>query len=151
MKTTAHLICVATAAVAFLLTACNTFKQRAEEKSEVYDSLSPATQKRLERGKIRVGDTEDLVYIALGNPDEKRDIATNDGNQTVWIYRTYWEQYEGTAWVGWHRIIVPAAGGRGYVVFHEPITQDVYRTRADEVIRVTFTRGAVTSVEQRHH
>lgn len=148
MKINLSFFPMAVLAASFLFAGCDTFKSRSNEKSEVFDSLSSATQKRLQRGKINVGDSQDLVYIALGNPDEKREVTSADGNQNVWIYRTYWEQYEGTAWVGWHRVIVPAAGGRGYAVFHEPITQDVYRSRVDEVIRVTFSRGMVSSVEQ---
>ena len=148
MKKSTLSLSLAALAAAFYLTGCDTFKARAEEKSDTYNSLSTGTQKRLERGKINVGDTQDMVYIALGNPEEKRDVSTSDGTQTVWLYKTYWEQYEGTAWVGWHRVIVPAAGGRGYVVFHEPITQDIYRTHLDEVIRVTFANNVVSSVEQ---
>lgn len=135
-------------AISLGLGGCDTFNKRANEKSEVFDTLPAATQKRLERGKINVGDSEDLVYIALGNPDEKRQVSRSDGTESVWIYRSYWEQYEGTAWVGWRRVIVPAAGGRGFAVFHEPVTQDVYRTRVDEVIRVTFKGGVVTTVDQ---
>lgn len=133
---------------AFYLSGCDTFRTRAEEKSEVYNSLPTMTQQRLEKGHVNVGDTQDMVYIALGNPEEKREVSNPGGNQTVWIYRTYWEQYEGSAWVGWHRVIVPAAGGHGYVIYHEPITQDVYRSHVDEVIRVTFVNNVVTSVEQ---
>jgi len=106
----------------------------------------------LKHGAINVGDNADMVYIALGNPEEKRSVTTNDGTHDMWIYRTYWQQYEGSAWVGWHRWIVPAANGRGYVIYHEPVTQDLYSTRVDETIRVTFDRnGVVQTVEQAHH
>lgn len=130
------------------LAGCNTFERRAEEKSATFDALPTSTQQRLERGRINVGDTQDMVYIALGNPDETRQLADADGEHLVWVYKSYWQEYEGTAWVGWRRIIVPTANRRGYVVFHEPVTRDFYRTRADEIIRVTFRRGAVATVEQ---
>jgi hypothetical protein len=150
MKTSRSLIVASLSlvAVALGLSGCDTFKSRAKEKSEVFDQLSPGTQKRLEKGKINIGDTTDMVYIALGDPDEKRDRTETKGASSVWIYRTYWQQYEGTAWVGWHRVIVPLPGGRGYSVYHEPITRDVYSTRADEVIRVTFRDNKVEAVEQ---
>jgi hypothetical protein len=138
----------AAVAVLSLLAGCNTFQSRARQMSGVYDSLPASDQQRLERGSINVGDTPEMVYIALGSPDERRDVATADGSQNVWIYKTYWQQYEGTAWLGYRRVIVPAANGRGYVIYHEPVTQDVYRTRADEVIRVTFANGVVSQVEQ---
>lgn len=134
--------------LSFGLTGCDTFNSRAKEKSDVFDELSPKTQKRLERGKITPGDTQDMVYIALGDPDEKRQTTTADGSNETWIYRTYWEQYEGSAWVGWHRVIVPTGRG-GYAIYHEPVTRDIYRTRVDEVIRVGFNKGVVSSVEQR--
>lgn len=152
MKMKTNLFAATVLAVALALVAglagCSTFERRAEEKSATFDNLSASTQKRLERGKINVGDTQDMVYIALGNPDETRDIADADGQQLAWIYKSYWQQYEGTAWVGWRRIIVPNPGGRGYAVFHEPVSRDFYRTREDEVIRVLFRRGVVALVEQ---
>lgn len=140
---------LALAAVALSLFAgCNTFDSRAKEKSATYDALPAGTQKRLERGHIKPGDTQDMVYIALGSPDEKRQVSTTDGTNETWVYRTYWEQYEGSEWVGFHRVIVPTA--QGYAIFHEPITRDVYSQRADEVIRVSFKAGVVASVEQRN-
>lgn len=140
---------IAAAALGILLAGCNTFKARARERSETFDQLPPEEQQRLQRGAISVGDNQDMVYIALGQPDERRDVTTADGTQSVWIYRTYWQQYEGTAWLGYRRIVVPARNGRGYAIFHEPVTQDVYRTHADDRIRVTFDRnGVVSSVEQ---
>ena len=142
---------IAVAALAtFALAGCNTFESRAKEKSEVYNSLPPDTKQRLQHGRISIGDSQDMVYIALGYPDEVREVTTAQGAQTQWIYRTYWQQYEGTEWVGWHRRIVPLRGG-GYTVIHEPVTADLYRTHVDEVIRVTFQRGVVAEVDQQNH
>lgn len=147
MKTRFFLVAAAVGGLVFTA-GCNTFDSRARQMSGVYDSLPASEQQRLERGSINVGDTPEMVYIALGNPDEKRDVTNADGTQSVWVYKSYWQQYEGTAWLGYRRVIVPARNGRGYVIFHEPVTQDVYRTHVDEVIRVTFARGTVTQVEQ---
>jgi hypothetical protein len=146
MKTRLFLVVGAVAAA--LLSGCNTFHSRARQMSGVYDALPASEQKRLQRGAINVGDTPEMVYIALGNPDERRDTVTADGSHTTWIYRTYWQQYEGTAWLGYRRIIVPAPNGRGYLIYHEPVTQDVYRTHVDETIRVSFSNGVVNAVEQ---
>lgn len=148
MKTRLSLILVAGLATAVAFTGCNTFSSRAREKSETFESLAPAEQQRLQRGTINVGDTEDMVYIALGYPDERRNISNADGTQNVWSYKTYWQQYEGTRWAGYRRIIVPAAGRRGFVVYHEPVTYDLYRTHVDETIRVTFQNGVVSMVDQ---
>lgn len=148
-KNTSRISLLLAAGVAALAVAgCNTFDSRAKQMSAVYDQLPASEQQRLQRGAINVGDSPEMVYIALGNPDEKRDTTTADGTKTTWIYNTYWQQYEGTAWLGYRRIIVPARGGRGYVVYHEPVTQDVYRTRVEDRIRVSFANGTVQSVEQ---
>jgi len=136
-------------ATAFALSGCNTFQSRAREKAEVYQALPSDTRQRLQHGHISVGDSQDMVYIALGYPDEVRQVTTPQGTQTVWIYRTYWQQYEGSQWVGWHRIIVPLRSG-GFAVMHEPVTTQVYSTHVDEVIRVTFNHGVVSGVEQRN-
>ena len=149
MKTRISMTVVAAAAALTFFAGCNTFQSRARERSATYEALTPQEQQRLKRGMINVGDNADMVYIALGQPEEKRTVSTADGTHEMWIYRTYWQQYEGSAWVGWHRWIVPAANGRGFVIFHEPVTQDFYSTRVDDVIRVTFDRnGVVQTVEQ---
>jgi len=149
MKNNFRIISLGVLATALTLTGCNTFASRARERSDTFESLAPSEQQRLQRGVIGIGDNQDMVYIALGTPDERRDITTADGTQTMWVYRSYWQQYEGTAWLGYRRFIVPMSTGRGYTIFHEPVTQDVYRTHADDRIRVTFDRsGVVSQVEQ---
>jgi hypothetical protein len=140
------LLAAATIGAAIGLTGCDTFASRARERSATYEQLDPGTQQRLKRGEINVGDNSDMVYIALGQPDERRTLTTPDGQQDVWVYRTYWQQYEGSAWVGWRRVIVPTA--RGYAVFHEPVRSDVYSEHLEDRTRVTMMRGVVQSVEQ---
>lgn len=126
---------------------CQSFESRAKEKSAVYNQLPASTQERLERGMIRAGDTEDMVYIALGQPSEKRSIQSERGERVVWRYLSYWQEYAGTEWRGWRRTIVPSRGG--YVIYHQPLSADVYRTHTEEDIRVTFENGRVQSVEQK--
>ena len=140
--------CLALGAALLFTAGCNTFDSRARQMSGVYNQLPATEQQRLKRGAINVGDTPEMVYIALGNPDERRDTMTATGTWTTWVYRSYWQQYEGTAWLGYRRVIVPTRDGRGYMVFHEPVTQDVYSTHVDDVIRVTFSNNVVSQVEQ---
>lgn len=147
MKKTALLVALASAASALCLGGCSTFHSRANERSEVFDTLPVATQQRLERGTINVGDSADLVYIALGQPDEKRKITRSDGTQSIWVYRTYWDEYAGTVWAGYRRVVVRTP--RGYAVYSEPVTQDVYYSHAEDTTRVAFAKGVVTAIEQR--
>jgi outer membrane protein assembly factor BamE (lipoprotein component of BamABCDE complex) len=149
MKMTKSTLFLAAAALgaAFAVTGCDTFAHRAKERSATYEQLDTGTQQRLKRGELSPGDNNDMVYIALGRPDERRVVTTPDGQQEVWIYKTYWQQYEGSAWVGWRRVIVPTGRG-GYYIYHEPVRSDIYSEHAADTTRVTMNRGVVQSVEQ---
>ena len=129
------------------LTGCSTFNSRATEKAAAYNSLAPQTQQRLKKGDISVGDTQDMVFIALDNPDAKRNITTADGPETVWVYKTYWEDYADAGWVGWHRYYEPRMGG-AYSFYHERVPMALSRTRVADVIRITCKDGKVSSVDQ---
>jgi hypothetical protein len=128
---------------------CSTFESRVREKSQAFESLDQEDRTRLAKGKIAVGDTEDMVYIALGHPDDKRERTTVEGSEQVWIYKCHWQEYQGTAWTGWRRTVVPSANGRNYFIYHEPVSFEVYRNNVDEVIRVAFVQQKVVNVDQR--
>jgi hypothetical protein len=134
--------------VAAVLAGCSTFERRAEEKSATFNQLDDATRQRLKERDITIGDTQDMVYIALGVPDEKRDRISMDGSETTWIYNAYWQEYQGQALVGYRRHVVFDPGSRRYRVYYTPVEQSVYAEREEERIRVTFNSGKVTSVEQ---
>jgi hypothetical protein len=129
------------------LTGCSTFASRAQEKAATYDALTPQTQQRLEKGKISIGDTQDMVFIALDTPDAKRAVTTADGAESVWVYKTYWEDYTDTGWVGWHRFYGPRMGD-AFPIYHERVPLALYRTRVADVIRVIFKDGKVIAVDQ---
>lgn len=130
-----------------MFSGCSTFAGRAEEKSTVFNSLDAETQSRLKEGNIDVGDTPDMVYIALGVPDTKRQRLTSDGRELIWVYKTYYQDYQGTELVGYRRYFVPVAPRR-YVVHYEPVRRDIYDERSEEHIRITFVNGRVSTVEQ---
>jgi hypothetical protein len=134
-------------AAAVLFSGCSTFNSRAEEKSGVFNSLDQETQDRLKAGNIYVGDTPDMVYIALGVPDTKMQRITSDGRQLIWIYKTYYQDYQGTQLVGYRRQLVRVGPNR-YAVHLEPIRADIYDERSEENMRITFVNGQVSSVEQ---
>lgn len=131
-----------------LLAGCNTFESRSKEKSAVFDSLDASTQQRLKKGELAIGDTADLVYIALGNPDERSSSLTADGEVMTWVYNVYWQEYAGSVQTGYRRIVVYDKVSKRYVVYFEPVRTDVYRERVDERIRVELRNGRVSAVEQ---
>lgn len=130
------------------LAGCNTFERRAKEKASVFGALDAATQARLQARQIEVGDTQDMVYIALGAPDQKHEQLDTGSRTTTWVYSAYWQEYQGTRLVGYRRQVVYDAGSKSYRVFHEPDYQPIYAPRVEDRVRITFQDGRVTVVEQ---
>lgn len=137
------------AALAFgLLSACSTFASRSHEKAALFATLDATTQARLKAGNIQIGDTPEMVYIAIGKPDEKKEKITAAGIAGIWIYRVCWEEYQGTRWVGFHRDVAYNPSTKNYRIFYRPDYQPVYTHRVEDRLRVFFESGRVTAVEK---
>jgi len=131
---------------ALLLVGCNTVSKRIEEKSAVFNTLDSETQTRLKQSIIKVGDTTDMVYIALGHPNRIRNKTTSTGSDETWIYTMYWQEYEGPHVVGYRRHAY--RDGNEWRIYYEPLREDLYRDRVEEFMRVIFKDGKVTAIEQ---
>jgi hypothetical protein len=131
-----------------LLTGCNTYERRAKQKADIFATLSPETRTRLENKSIIVGDTFDMVYIAVGNPDEKLQSTTATGSTTTWIYNRYWQEYQGDAYDGFRRVVVTDPKTGAATVYLEPVSRPIYTDRKQPILRITFTDGKVTVIEQ---
>ena len=131
-----------------LLTGCNTFERRAQKKADVFATLSPETQARLQTKSILIGDSPDMVYIALGSPDEKRVITTAAGDITTWIYNRRWQEYRGQAHTGFYRRAVrdPKTGATSFYL--EPVSRPIYVERQEPIMRLEFVNGKVCVIEQ---
>ena len=136
--------------VAALLTlaGCNTFEHRAKQKASVFAALDAATRTRLQNGEIRLGDTPDEVYIALGRPDEKKALTSERNETSLWIYNRYWQEYQGEAFVGSRPVYVKNPTTGAVTVYYEPVRQPIYVNRSQERLRITFKDGKVSVVER---
>jgi hypothetical protein len=148
MKLPLPLLAVAIALAALLPTGCSTFEHRAKEKAATFESLSPEAREKLKKGVIEVGNTPDMVYIALGAPDERRESTTAEGSKKTWIYNSYHDDYVGTAHAGYRRHVVYNPKTRRYFVYAEPVFADVYQAEKEELIRIVFKDDKVVSIEQ---
>jgi len=133
---------------ALFVSGCSTVDNRIKEKSAVFASLDPQAQARLKQGLIDIGYTMDMVYIALGKPDEVREKTSVKGQNTTWIFKNYWQEYQGSTVVGYHRYVYYDATAKAYRVYYEPVRTEIYRARSEERTRVTFVDGHVTAIEQ---
>ena len=131
---------------AFALSGCSTVSSRSEEKSAVFNALDPQTQTRLKQSIIRLGDTPDMVYIALGPPSRVRENTTATGHDEVWIYTAHWQEYDGPYFAGYRHHAYLGRNARRY--YYEPLREDLYYDREEEYLRVTFQENKATAIEQ---
>ena len=134
--------------LALAFAGCSTIDSRIREKSAIFAAQEPATQDKIRLGRVEVGFTTDLVYIALGAPDERLFKTSSAGTDETWIYNTYFQDYMGSARTGYRRYVVIDPKTRQPVVFYEPVYTQIYRDRIEERIRISFQAGKVSSIEQ---
>lgn len=130
------------------LAGCQSVESRIKEKPEVYAGLDAATQDKIKQGIIDLGYTEDMVYLALGKPDQKRESTSENGRTQTWIYNTYYNRYDGTQMVGYYRRVYYDPLLKTYRLYYRPAFADTYREEVEERIRIVFKEGKVTSIEQ---
>ena len=131
-----------------LLAGCQSVESRIKEKPDLFANLDAATQDKIKQGIIEIGYTEDMVYLALDKPDQKRESVSENGKSTTWIYNTYYQRYDGTQFAGYHRSIYFDPHLRAYRVSYRPAYADTYSQEKEERIRVVFQDGKATVIEQ---
>lgn len=130
------------------VTGCQTVDDRIKEKPDVFAKLDAATQDKIKQGIIDLGFTPDMVYLALGKPDETRETISAEGRSLIWIYNTYYERYDGTHFAGYYRRVYYDPAIRSYRVFYNPVYAEAYRPEKEERIRVVFKDGKTSVIEQ---
>lgn len=130
------------------LVGCQTVESRIKEKPEVFASVDQVTQDKIKQGIIDLGYTEDMVYLALGAPDQKRESVSSAGRSVTWVYNTYYTRYEGSQMFGYHRRVYYDPYVKTYRVYYQPVFNDVYREDKEERIRIVFKDGKATVIEQ---
>lgn len=137
------------ALLALLLAAgCESIDSRIKQNPELFAKLDTATQEKIKQGIIDLGFTPDMVHLALGEPDQKRERRSAEGAEMVWVYSTYYERYDGTRFAGYHRRVYWDGVLNSYRVYYQPVFADTFRPETEERIRVVFRDGKVAVIEQ---
>ena len=135
-------------ALAFGLGACNsTPDTRIRKNQALFDSFSPEQQALIRQGIVGIGFTPDMVSIAMGTADQVRTSTTAQGQQTIWIYNRWFQDYVGQQHLGFRRDLYFDARIQAWRVFYTPVTAAVYQERVEEIGRVVFVDGKVVLVE----
>ena len=142
------------------ISGCSSIDNRIQKNSDVFSSLTATDQKRLRDGLIAVGDTTDMVSIALGEPDRRMVLRSASGDRIQWIYDRLVEVYEGREPIGVElntsdlRLLgYRSPGGVGPGISNNPKIEDTVYTDVTEVsvqanVIVTFANGRVLSVDK---
>jgi hypothetical protein len=68
--------------------ACSTREGRIQEEQSLFESYPPEVQERIRDGKVALGDTEEMVRMTLGKPNETSLVSDEEGEFIQWAYTT---------------------------------------------------------------
>lgn len=82
----------AIALVVFLVAAAgcatpSTVASRRQERAAAYEALPVEMRAVVDAGRLKVGMSEDAVYIAWGKPAQKLQSGDASGEQVLWLYQ----------------------------------------------------------------
>jgi hypothetical protein len=74
--------------VAAVLAGCasSTIESRRKDRPAAYSALSAEQRALVDQGQVRVGMSQDAVYIAWGEPKQKTQAEGAEGLTEMWIY-----------------------------------------------------------------
>lgn len=136
---------VAITLAAVLLAGCSTVDSRIKEHADLFASLPADAQDRLRRGGVEVGDSKDMVYIALGRPHRVHRFRDETGvRDEVWAYLGYYYT-QATYWPR-HHVHRRRHGDDFDLHFHGPEWVDIRHEY--ERLRIYFKDDRVTAIEE---
>lgn len=129
------------------LAGCQTVDDRIGRAPESFASVDQATQDKIKQGIIDLGFSENMVYLALGAPAQKRKSVSATGETVTWIYYASSELRADILHDGYYRHYYdPNSGDRRTV--HIPATFENSLPEKKERIHVIFRDGKVSMIEQ---
>jgi hypothetical protein len=78
------LACIATGAL--FLSSCSTVSTRIDANRAAFDQLSPTDRALVSQGKIRGGMSQQAVYLAWGQPEQKATGMVRNAPTETWVY-----------------------------------------------------------------
>jgi outer membrane protein assembly factor BamE (lipoprotein component of BamABCDE complex) len=142
MKTSKFLLLAATALAALCVAGCSTPEARIRKNPEAFARLTPAQQDLIRKGQIAIGFDQEMVQLALGEPDHIITRTDATGASEIWSYTTYESPDGMLLYRGWyHR----------YYYWGDPMFPyylDYPHRQERDHYRVTFKDGRAVSIEE---
>lgn len=130
--------------LAVLAAGCSTPDSRIKKHPELFASFPPDIQAHVKAGKVELGYTKDMVFIALGKPDREYTRRTAEGTVEVWSYVGTFTTIDRQLVSGPFRVRDPQ---HGYRTVHDSVWVDVQQLHEYERLRVEFADGKVRALE----
>lgn len=146
--------------VGVALQGCNTPESRIARHTELFSSLPPSDQQRLRQGRIAVGDSPDMVYIALGAPDSVHGPEESNTPESRWVYYRIQEIFDSREvvreefndadlrFLGYRSHGGTQAGISNDPRITDPVFEDVMVTTAEADLVVRFVGKRVSAIER---
>lgn len=128
------------ALTALFFTGCSTPASRIHQNPAAFDRATREQQELIKQGKVALGFDEELVQLALGVPDRRREIINESGTKVVWSYVNYEASDGMILYRGWYH--------RGWWGPSYAYYADYPNRREREHFRVVFKDHKVVSIEQ---
>jgi hypothetical protein len=136
MKT---LLLVVTMSLLMLVASCASPESRVRKHQAEFDAWPADVQQKIKAGRVDVGFTQEMVRVALGDPERTFTRTTAQGAAEVWVYAERGPKFSFGVGVGSVRGSTGVGGG--------VTVGDTFRD--NEAMRVVFEQGRVTAIETR--
>lgn len=132
-------VCLLTLSVLMVASGCANVDSRVQKHQAAFNSWPADVQGKVRAGKVEVGFTQEMVRVALGEPDRMISRTTDHGVAEGWVYFDKGPKFSFGVGVG---------SARGHSAFGGGVTVgDEWRD--DEKLRVIFEGGRVSAIETR--
>lgn len=145
MKSIMRLIVLALALAVVVVAGCSTPASRIKKNPELFASFPPTVQKNLMKGKIDIGYTKNMVFIALGKADREYTRTTASGLTEVWSYTDTYSTMDRQKIDGSFRV---RDSSGTYQTIHDSVWVDVQQMHEYEMLRIEFENGVVRAIEE---
>jgi hypothetical protein len=131
--------------LACMAAGCATPASRIRHNAELFAGFPPEIQDNIRKGKIEIGYTKPMVYLALGRPSRIYDRSFQGTNVEIWAYTDYRysTDFQPTPLSYWYR----DAHGR-MLWAHDWTWLDMERPEEYETMRVEFYQDKVSAIER---
>lgn len=143
---TKHTLRAVAAGVLLILAGCATPQARIKKRPDLFASFPPEVQANVIEGKIELGYTKDMVWIAMGRPDRVYRKRAEVGESEIWAY----VQQQVTTERLWAERTVVLRDKDGKYVYEPHVDYVPYRVEREreyEAVRIEFFEDRVRSIE----